>query len=75
MLRRTIARVSWAVLSVLAALALAVLTTSGNKPVNSLWLITAAASIFLLGFRFYGRFIAVRVMQLDDRRATPAERF
>ncbi len=75
MLRRIGARVVWAVLSVLAALALAVLTTSGGEPVNSLWLITAAVSIFLLGFRFYGRFIAVRVLQLDDRRATPAERF
>ena len=75
MLRRIAVRVVWAVLSILAALALLVITGSGKEPVNSLWLITAAVSIFLLGFRFYGRFIAVRVMQLDDRRATPAERF
>ena len=27
-----------------------------------------------LGFRFYGKFIAARVMALDDQRATPAER-
>ena len=26
------------------------------------------------GYRFYSRFLAARVMALDDRRATPAER-
>ena len=29
---------------------------------------------YLVGYRFYGNFIAARVMALDDRRATPAER-
>ncbi len=70
-----LARVAWVGLSVLAACALAVVASSRSEPVNSLWLIAASASIFILGFRFYGRFIAVKVMRLDDRRATPAERF
>jgi carbon starvation protein len=39
-----------------------------------MWLIVAAVCIFLVGYRFYSRFIAVRVLALDDRRATPAER-
>ncbi len=46
-----------------------------GEPVNSLWLVAAAACVFLLGFRFYAKFIAAKVMALDDRRATPAERF
>ena len=74
MSRRIGSAILWALISLLAACALAVLTTSHGEPVNSLWLVVAAASIFVLGFRFYGKFIAVRVMALDDRRATPAER-
>jgi carbon starvation protein len=67
--------VAWALLAVLAAICLAAIANSRGEPVNSLWLVAAAASIFLIGFRFYAKFIAARVMALDDRRATPAERF
>jgi carbon starvation protein len=65
----------WASLSVLAAIALAAVAAYRGEPVNSLWLVAAAASIFILGYRFYAKFIAAKVMMLDDRRATPAERF
>ena len=34
----------------------------------------AAACTYLTGYRFYARFIAARVMALNDQRATPAER-
>lgn len=67
-------RLIWAAVCLLAALALGAIATSRGEPVNSLWLIAAAASLFTLGFRFYGRFLSVRVFELDDRRATPAER-
>ncbi len=66
---------AWALISVLAAICIGAITTSHGQPVNSLWLVAAAASIFLLGFRFYAKFLAAKVMLLDDRRATPAERF
>ncbi len=65
----------WALISVLAAVCVSTIATHRGEPVNSLWLVAAAASIFLLGFRFYAKFIAAKVMMLDDRRATPAERF
>ena len=34
----------------------------------------AAACTYAIGYRFYAKFIAAKVMALDDRRATPAER-
>jgi carbon starvation protein len=68
-------RLSWALISVIAAVCIGTIATSRHESVNSLWLVAAAASIFLLGFRFYAKFIAAKVMFLDDRRATPAERF
>jgi carbon starvation protein len=45
-----------------------------NEPINAMWLIVAAVCTYIIGYRFYSRFIAVRVMVLDDTRATPAER-
>ncbi len=39
-----------------------------------MWLIVAAVCFYTVGYRFYSRFIALKVLELDDRRATPAER-
>ncbi len=74
-MRRHLYRLIWALISVLAAVCVGTIATNQHQPVNSFWLIAAAASIFLLGFRFYAKFIAAKVMLLDNRRATPAERF
>jgi carbon starvation protein len=64
----------WAGVAVLAAYALGALATTRGEPVNSLWIVVAAAGTYLVGFRFYAKWIAARVMALDDTRATPAER-
>ena len=72
---RIVSRVVWILVSVLAAWALSIIATERHEPVNSLWLVVAAAAIYLLSFRFYAKFIAAKVMALDDSRATPAERF
>ncbi len=45
-----------------------------GEHINSLWLVVASACTYLIGYRFYAKFIAARVMALDDQRATPAER-
>jgi len=66
--------VLWALVSVLGAYSVAVLAQDRGEPVNSLWLVTASACIFLIGYRFYSAFLAAKVMALDNQRATPAER-
>ncbi len=73
-MRRHLGTLVWAFVSVLAAVAVGEIAATRGEPVNSLWLVTAAVATFLLGFRFYAKFIAAKVMVLDDRRATPAER-
>ena len=45
-----------------------------HEKVNGLWLVIAASCFYVLAYRFYGRFLAQRVMNLDDRRRTPAHR-
>ncbi len=64
----------WVAIACVGALAVGAIALNRGEPVNSFWLILAAVCIYLIGFRFYSKFIAARVMALDDNRATPAER-
>jgi carbon starvation protein len=73
-LPRVVGFLLWGFISVLGAVALAILAQDRKEPVNSLWLITASACIFLIGYRFYSAFLTAKVMVLDNNRATPAER-
>jgi carbon starvation protein len=73
-MKRVAGHFVWAALSVVAALSLAGIAMNRGEPINSIWLVLAASCTYLLGFRFYGKFIATKVMALDNDRATPAER-
>jgi len=64
----------WLLIAALGAVALGVIAFVRGEPVNAVWLVTAAACLYAIGYRFYSRFIALRVLQLDDQRATPSER-
>jgi carbon starvation protein len=64
----------WLLVAVAGAVSLAVIATSRGETINSFWLVAAAICSYAVAYRFYGAFIAARVMALDDRRATPAER-
>jgi hypothetical protein len=64
----------WILVALAGALAMGVIAASRGEPVNAVWLVVGAACIYALGYRFYSRFIATRVLELNDRRATPAER-
>ena len=68
--------VLWAFLAILGALALAhvVGVVNPNEKVNGLWLVVAAACIYVLAFRFYGRWLSQRVVELNDQRVTRAVR-
>ena len=41
---------------------------------NSVWLLVIAACAFVLAYRFYGAFIAAKVLMLNDANVTPAHR-
>src|SRR5690242_21022099 len=65
----------WGGISTPGAAAFGVLALSRGETVNSAWLLTAATCSYAIGLRFYNKFLATRVFGLDDRRATPAERY
>src|SRR5579862_875788 len=64
----------WFLVAALGAVALSVIATSRGESINAVWLVAAAACVYVIGYRFYSRWIAYRVLGLDDSRATPAER-
>ncbi len=64
----------WISISLLGALALATIALHRGEQINAMWLVVAAVSSYAIGYRFYSRFIAAKVLALDPRRATPAER-
>ncbi|MET0822423.1 MAG: carbon starvation CstA family protein, partial [Aeromicrobium sp.] len=64
----------WTVVAVVGATCWAVLALSRGENVSALWILFAALSSYAIAYRFYSRFIAKKVLELDDTRATPAER-
>ncbi|HVV46389.1 MAG TPA: carbon starvation CstA family protein, partial [Bryobacteraceae bacterium] len=67
-------RVVWGAIACGAAVCLGAIALSRGEQISSIWLVAAAACTYLTGYRFYAKFIAARVMALNDARATPAER-
>ena len=66
--------VVWGLVAVVGAVCWTVLALSRGENVSALWILFAALSSYAIAYRFYARFIAYRVLGVDDTRATPAER-
>ncbi|WP_185995992.1 carbon starvation CstA family protein [Nocardioides campestrisoli] len=64
----------WILIALIGATCWTVLALSRGEEVSALWILFAALSSYAIAYRFYARFIAYKVLQVDDARATPAER-
>jgi carbon starvation protein len=67
-------RILWLLVSLAGAGAWGVIALHRGESINAAWLVLAAVGTYLVGYRFYGRFLAQRVLEVDPSRATPAER-
>jgi carbon starvation protein len=65
---------TWTGVAVVGAVAWGMVALSRGEEISAVWLVAAALGSYAIAYRFYSRFIARRVLELDDRRATPAER-
>ncbi|WHZ02583.1 carbon starvation CstA family protein [Neobacillus sp. YX16] len=65
--------VIWGLIAALGAAGFAVMALNSGESINAIWLLTAAVCVYAISYRFYSRFIANKVFQLDDKRKTPAE--
>ncbi|MEV4335161.1 carbon starvation CstA family protein [Streptomyces sp. NPDC049597] len=64
----------WSTIAVAGAIGWGVLALSRGEEISAVWLVVAALGSYAIAYRFYSRFIARRVLEVDDTRATPAER-
>ena len=64
----------WVAISLLGAIAVGAIALHRGEQISAMWLVVAAVCTYAVGYRFYSKFIAVKVLILDPLRATPAER-
>lgn len=62
----------WLGLALLGAGSLAVIAAGRGEHISALWFITATLCVFAVSYRFHSKWLAAKVLALDDARATPA---
>jgi carbon starvation protein len=74
-MKRLSSQLGWAALSLFGACALGYIALKRGEAINAIWIVAAAVCVYLIAYRFYSQFIADKVLGLDARRQTPAEKF
>ncbi|HKP04479.1 MAG TPA: carbon starvation CstA family protein [Chthoniobacterales bacterium] len=62
----------WIAVSALGLVALVVLALSRGEQISALWIVTAGLCTFAVSYRFYSKWLAAKVLVLNNERATPA---
>ncbi|MEY2546458.1 MAG: carbon starvation protein [Verrucomicrobiota bacterium] len=62
----------WIAVTVLGLVSVYVLAISRGEQVSALWIIIAGLCASAISYRFYSKWLATRVLVLNDDRATPA---
>ena len=73
-MRRLLSALVWTAIGVLGATGFGILALRRGETISAAWLLVAGVASYFIAYRFYSRFICLRVFSLDARRATPAER-
>src|SRR5215467_9745863 len=72
-MRKLAGKLVWLLIGLFGASAYAVLALHRGERLNSIHILIAALCSYAIGYRFYSKWIAARVLALNDRRATPCE--
>jgi carbon starvation protein len=62
----------WISISLFGLMAVAVLAVSRGEQISALWIVAAGLCAFAISYRFYSKWLAAKVLVLNDERATPA---
>src|SRR3954451_15946289 len=62
----------WVAVTLLGLGALAVLALSMGEQISALWIVIAGLCAAAISYRFYSKWLAAKVLVLNDERATPA---
>src|SRR6058998_82581 len=72
-MKKVAAHIFWILVAITGAWAYATIALHRGERLNSAFILMAALCSYAIGYRFYSKWIAVRVLMLNDRRATPCE--
>jgi carbon starvation protein len=72
-MKSALAKLIWVLIALLGAWAYGTLAWYRGESLNSVYILIAALCSYAIGYRFYSKWIAARILMLDDRRATPCE--
>ena len=64
----------WTAVALAGAVCWGVIALVRDEQISAVWLLGAAVGSYAIAYRFYARFIVRKVLEIDDKRATPAER-
>jgi len=73
-MRRVLNALVWIGISLLGAAAFGYIALVRGETISAAWLVVAAVCTYLVAYRYYSKFIAEKVFELNPKRATPAER-
>jgi carbon starvation protein len=71
---RALRVIGWLAVGAAGAVSLGAIALVRGERINAAWLVVAALATYAVAYRFYSKFLAARVLALDDSRTTPAER-
>lgn len=66
------AKILWAAIAIVGAWCLGVVALRRGESINAIWLVTASLCVFVIGYRFYGKFIERSVLRMDPSRTPPS---
>src|ERR1051325_2915453 len=72
-MKKFLANLFWLLLAIAGGWAYVVLALHRHEPINAAHIVLAALCSYAIGYRFYSKWIAARILMLNDRRATPCE--
>ncbi|MDB6151781.1 MAG: carbon starvation protein, partial [Chthoniobacteraceae bacterium] len=72
-MKKFLSLIIWFAVIAIGAAAYATIALRRGEALNSGYILTAALCTYAVGYRFYSKWIAAKVLTLDDRRATPCE--
>jgi len=69
--KRVLSFLLWVAVAAVGALSYLVVAVHRGEPLSATWILMAALCTYAFGYRVYSKWIAAKLLTLDDRRATP----
>ena len=72
-MKKLAGNLAWLLIALLGAWAYFTISMHRGEHINSVFILIAAICTYVIGYRFYSKWIGAKVLMLNDRRATPCE--